>query len=477
MVHSIELFLEAIFMLEDKILKLREVASVKFNFSLKPCNSGNNEDKKMVAVDNALKESLKKLEKDELFGVVLKESKEDSALKYKSFRKVISSRLSPEEEGMLYKIRLSELLDDIKKGKDIVVAINEFRNFYEIFPDMVREYINNNELLRAFIITMLLFEAADEVEALKVVPALAEHVRNNICEEQGHLIKSVFFEAFSKKDTTYSKFFTFAILSYIYRRGSYFDFISVYGNLLYYLTFIINDEDMEIFDAISKKLFDNIVRQSLINNLAKQLEAGFIFKKGNIKEFEKYTCSSIKNACVMSNLVDTCIYFKEYKTAKNILDYIFANRRLNKKVKLTLYYQYEKIYTELKDDKNSALVLKELYALGEAKIFPMIFDTYEKMKYLDKYKWELHEVSCKLVSVYDYCIALADRKYYDLLLDRFNKIRGTRETDYAIAFMDDRGIVLYENKMNIQLLEILAKKTRRYKELYRKVNSLLELIS
>lgn len=109
----------------------------------------------------------------------------------------------------------------------------------------------------------------------------------------------------------------------------------------------------------------------------------------------------------------------------------------------------------------------------EDKVLKLIEDS----QYFKKYKTELHEISCKMVNLYDYCIILADRKYYDLLLDRFNKIRGPKNINFAITFMDDRGVVLYEDGMNKKLLEILAKKTKRNKELHRKVKNLMELIS
>ncbi len=190
-----------------------------------------------------------------------------------------------------------------------------------------------------------------------------------------------------------------------------------------------------------------------------------------------YVCENIKDYHDISNIAYTCILVDDIECAEKILEFFLENRRIPKQFKLSFYQQLQIVYSFLQNEKKFANIARERFALGDKNAYFDAVEAYTALGIYEQEKAELHNIACRQVPVYDYCSLLSDNKDFNLLIDRFNRIKSTKDISEAVKFMDDKGIALYDDNTNKRLLNILEEKTKNYKKLAAHVKSLLDLIT
>ena len=160
----------------------------------------------------------------------------------------------------------------------------------------------------------------------------------------------------------------------------------------------------------------------------------------------------------------------------DFLEYVLSSRKLPTIYSLTYNNLLLYIYHSTNNKEKLAYTAKALFLLGDITAYYEAVDTLKELGKYEQEKQDIHDLASKTIPLYDYCTMLADSKEYDLLINRFELIKSTREIKEAIKFMDDQGVALYDNNTNKQLLEILSNKSGRYPKLQNHVKSLLELI-
>ena len=131
----------------------------------------------------------------------------------------------------------------------------------------------------------------------------------------------------------------------------------------------------------------------------------------------------------------------------------------------------------LQDEKKYAETAKERFALGDINAYFDAVDAYTSLGLYNNVKDELHSIACKKMPLYEYCYLLVEHKEYGFLIERFKMIKSIKDTKDAIKFMDDKGIAIYDNNTNKELLHILSDKTANNTNLAQHVQSLLNLIT
>ena len=151
-------------MFDDMISKFAEGKKLnKFDFSLRPNHDIDNPftNISLNIIDN-LKQSLDKTDKSTISAVLIDEAENNINFSYKIYSQI--EDMKPEEEGLLFKARLLEIIDEIEDEHDYEGdTFTDLLNFTAILTNITENKVNNDKLKNAFIITMLLFETMEEM--------------------------------------------------------------------------------------------------------------------------------------------------------------------------------------------------------------------------------------------------------------------------------------------------------------------------
>lgn len=463
-------------MLDDIISKFSENKKLdKFEFSLRPNHDIDNPftNISLNIIDN-LKQSIDKTDKSTIAAVLLDEAEENINFSYKIYSQIVD--MKPEEEGLLFKARLLEILDEIEdEHNDDGDPFADLLNFTGILTNITENKINNDKLKNAFIITMLLFETMEEMRIRNIhVPYILEF-REYILNNQLTMLHVICARALQANDKSINNFIINEVLQYI-SRFAFNKNIDLCFDMLYFISLLSDDESAEIITSIAdelKKHSPYAASKMLVN----YVNAGIIYAGDDSNKVIDFTCKNINNIHIINNIVYTCLLTDDAVCAEKILEYFVSGKKITKKLKLSFYQQLQVVYSVLQNEKKYAETAKERFALGDINAYFDAVDAYTSLGLYNNVKDELHSIACKKMPIYEYCYLLAVHKEYGLLIERFKMIKSIKDTKDAIKFMDDKGIAIYDNNTNKELLHILSEKAANNTNLAQHVQSLLSLIT
>ena len=150
-------------MLNDVIAKFSENKQINsFEFSLRPTHDIDNPFAKIsLNIIDHLSDVVDKADKKTLNQVILDEAGENINFSYKIYSQITD--MTPHDEGMLFKARLIEILNNLddEANNDAYADLVEFSS---MLTALSNKKIEDDKLENAFIISMLLFETAEEMK-------------------------------------------------------------------------------------------------------------------------------------------------------------------------------------------------------------------------------------------------------------------------------------------------------------------------
>lgn len=463
-------------MLDDIISKFSENKKLdKFEFALRPNHNIDNPftNISLNIIDN-LKQSIDKTDKSTIAAVLLDEAEENINFSYKIYSQIVD--MKPEEEGLLFKARLLEILDEIEdEHNDDGDPFADLLNFTGILTNITENKINNDKLKNAFIITMLLFETMEEMRIRNIHMPYILEFREYILNNQLTMLHVICARALQANDKSINNFIINEVLQYI-SRFAFNKNIDLCFDMLYFISLLSDDESAEIITSIAdelKKHSPYAASKMLVN----YVNAGIIYAGDDSNKVIDFTCKNINNIHLINNIVYTCLLTDDAVCAEKILEYFVSGKKITKKLKLSFYQQLQVVYSVLQNEKKYAETAKERFALGDINAYFDAVDAYTSLGLYNNVKDELHSIACKKMPIYEYCYLLAEHKEYGLLIERFKMIKSIKDTKDAIKFMDDKGIAIYDNNTNKELLHILSEKAANNTNLAQHVQSLLSLIT
>lgn len=463
-------------MLDDIISKFAESKNMtNFDFSLRPNHDIDNPfAKTSIDIIDSLQQSIAKADKSVLADVLLDEAKENINFSYKIFSQIVD--MTAEDEGLLFKARLIEILNELESKYDNdSEQFSDLLDFAVILTNIIEHHINADKLKKAFITTLLLFEAAEEMRIRNIHIPFTLEFKEYIINNHLTLLHVISTKAHQHNDSEINNFFINEILQYI-NKFSYNKNIEVCFDMLYFASLLADKESAEIIYQAAAELQKH-TSHSIPKAILNYINAGIIYADKGSDETADYVCKNVKDYHCISNIAYTCILVDDIECAEKILEFFLENKRIPKQFKLSFYQQLQIVYSFLQNEKKFANIAKERFALGDKNAYFDAVEAYTSLGVYQQEKAELHSIACKQVPIYDYCSLLSDNKEFALLLDRFNMIKSTKDISEAVKFMDDKGIALYDDNTNKKLLNILEEKTKNYKKLAAHVKSLLDLIT
>lgn len=463
-------------MLDDIISKFSENKKLdKFEFSLRPNHDIDNPFTNIsLNITDNLKQSIDKTDKSTIAAVLLDEAEENINFSYKIYSQIVD--MKPEEEGLLFKARLLEILDEIEDEHNYDGdPFADLLNFTGILTNITENKINNDKLKNAFIITMLLFETMEEMRIRNIHVPYTLEFREYILNNQLTMLHVICARALQANDKSINNFIINEVLQYI-SRFAFNKNIDLCFDMLYFISLISDDESAEIITSIAdelKKHSPYAASKMLVN----YVNAGIIYAGDDSNKVIDFTCKNINNIHLINNIVYTCLLTDDAVCAEKILEYFVSGKKITKKLKLSFYQQLQVVYSVLQNEKKYAETAKERFALGDINAYFDAVDAYTSLGLYNNVKDELHSIACKKMPIYEYCYLLAEHKEYGLLIERFKMIKSIKDTKDAIKFMDDKGIAIYDNNTNKELLHILSEKAANNTNLAQHVQSLLSLIT
>ena len=322
---------------------------------------------------------------------------------------------------------------------------------------------------------MLLFETMEEMRIRNIhVPYILEF-REYILNNQLTMLHVICARALQANDKSINNFIINEVLQYI-SRFAFNKNIDLCFDMLYFISLLSDDESAEIITSIAdelKKHSPYAASKMLVN----YVNAGIIYAGDDSNKVIDFTCKNINNIHLINNIVYTCLLTDDAVCAEKILEYFVSGKKITKKLKLSFYQQLQVVYSVLQNEKKYAETAKERFALGDINAYFDAVDAYTSLGLYNNVKDELHSIACKKMPIYEYCYLLAVHKEYGLLIERFKMIKSIKDTKDAIKFMDDKGIAIYDNNTNKELLHILSEKAANNTNLAQHVQSLLSLIT
>lgn len=458
-------------MLNDVIAKFSENKQINsFDFSLRPTHDIDNPYTNIsLNILDHLSGVMEKADKKTLIQAILDEAEENINLSYKIYSQITD--MKPHDEGMLFKARIIEILNDLDDaGSD---AYAELLEFSSMLTALSHKLIDNDKLENAFIISMLLFETAEEMKIRNIHLNYVLDFKNYL-NEQKFILHLIAVKIFEKNNTKLKDLYVKELLSFI---NKYYSDVNnkLCFDMLFFTSLAADEKTVPVIKsaltAIKKFSTHTTVTPYIV-----YVKAGIAFSQSSPREAVEYAKNKLKYHHGIEMFANTLLITNNEELDADFLEHIVSSRKLPAAYSLTYYNQLLHIYTSTNNKEKIAYTAKALFLLGDETAYYEAVDTLKELGKYEQEKQEIHNIACKTIPLYDYCTMLADSKEYDLLVSRFNIIKSTRDIKEAIKFMDDQGVALYDNNTNKQLLEILSAKSEKYPKLQNHVKSLLELI-
>lgn len=462
-------------MLNDVIAKFSENKQINsFEFSLRPTRDIDNPFAKIsLNIIDHLSDVVDKADKKTLNQVILDEAKENINFSYKIYSQITD--MTPHDEGMLFKARLIEILNNIddEANSDANDAYADLVEFSSMLTALSNKKIEDDKLENAFIISMLLFETAEEMKIRNVhLNYILDY--KNFLEEQKLILHVIAVKIFEKDNNKLKDLFVKELLNFINR------FYNDANNKLCFdlLFFTALTADKKTVSVIRSALtaIKKFATHSTVTPYIMYVKTGIAFSQSSPKEAVEFAKNKLKYHHGIEMFANTLLITNNEELNAEFLEHVLSSRKLPYVYNVVYNKQLLHIYSAVNNKEKLAYTAKALFLLGDESVYYTAVDTLKELGKYEQEKHEIHDIACKSIPLYDYCTMLADSKEYDLLIKRFEIVKSAKDIKEAIKFMDDQGVALYDNNTNKQLLQILNDKSDKYPKLQNHVKSLLELI-
>lgn len=458
-------------MLNDIIAKFSENRKINaFDFSLRPAHDIDNPFTKIsLNILEHLNKVVDKADKKTLNQVILDEAEENINFSYKIYSQITD--MTPHDEGMLFKARIIEILNDLDDANSN--AYGELIEFASMLTGLSHKMIENDRLENAFIISMLLFETAEEMKIRNVHLNYVLDFKNFL-EEQKFILHLIAVRIYEQNDNKLKDLFVKELLNFINK------FYNDANNklcfdMLFFTSLVADEKTVPVIKSALTAIKNFAIHTSVTPYIV-YVKTGIEFSQSSPKEAVEYAKNKLKYHHGIEMFANTLLITNNDELDADLLEHVISSRKLPTAYSHTYNTQLLHIYSSTNNKEKVAYTAKALFLLGDETAYYEAVDTLKELGKYEQEKHEIHKIACKTIPLYDYCTMLADSKEYDLLVNRFETIKSTRDIKEAIKFMDDQGVALYDNNTNKQLLEILNEKSGRFPKLQNHVKSLLELI-
>lgn len=208
-----------------------------FDFSLRPNHDIDNPfAKTSMDIIDRLQQSIEKADKSVLGDVLLDEAKEHINFSYKIYSQVV--KMTAEDEGLLFKARLIEILNELESKCDNEnEQFADLLDFAAILTNIIENHIHDNELKNAFIITLLLFETAEEMRIRNIHIPFTLEFKDYIIDNHLTLLHVITAKAHQHNDKETNNFFINEILQYI-NKFAYNKNVGICFDMLYFASYL-----------------------------------------------------------------------------------------------------------------------------------------------------------------------------------------------------------------------------------------------
>lgn len=422
-------------------------------------------------IPSQIEEAVMKAGKDKLSNILISEVKTDINLGYRLLSQLYN--MSPKDEGMLFKSRIIDLLENLNKSNVKESSLEELDNFSITLLQTIQSRVENNRLENAFILSMLLIEILNFIKPHGNQIEYLVRYREFIEKKVIPVLHIIVMETSASGKSEIKKIFLDELMLLI-NKSSNEKNILISGYILYFAS-LLSDSKTENKVRHGMRLLKNRVGKAG-NILTCFVESGIRIGHGKLSDAVEYVEKHIKNISALSIIVDTLLFNKHFDEAERIIT-VTAGKNLGKQHKYMWYSRLQDIY-HFRNNKEKMLENAfMLLSLGDTKEYYTVRKMLVELSKYNNEKDRLHDMACNVMPVYEYCLTLAENDEYSYMLDRFEKIKTNKELKSAIEFMDDSGIALYKDGTNVKLLEILKEKSGKNAKYNKHVISLLELIS
>ena len=450
-------------MLNDVIAKFSENNQINsFEFSLRPTHDIDNPFAKIsLNIIDHLSDVVDKADKKTLNQVIIDEAGENINFSYKIYSQITD--MTPHDEGMLFKARLIEILNNLddEANNDAYADLVEFSS---MLTALSNKKIEDDKLENAFIISMLLFETAEEMKIRNVhLNYILDY--KNFLEEQKLILHVIAVKIFEKDNNKLKDLFVKELLNFINR------FYNDANNKLCFdlLFFTALTADKKTVPVIKSALtaIKKFATHTTVTPYIVYVKAGLAFSQSSPKEAVEFAKNKLKYHHGIEMFANTLLITNNEELNAEFLEHILSSRKIPYVYNVVYNKQLLHIYNAVNNKEKLAYTAKALFLLGDESVYYIAVDTLKELGKYEQEKHEIHNIACKSIPIYDYCT---------MLVKRFEIIKSVKDIKEAIKFMDDQGVALYDNNTNKQLLQILNDKSEKYPKLQNHVKSLLELI-
>lgn len=451
-----------------KFLENKEINS--FDFSLRPTHDIDNPYTNIsLNILDHLEKELSKAAKTSLEQVILEEAEENINFSYKIYSQI--TNMAAHDEGMLFKARLIEILNDLDDGNNDVYQ--ELLEFASMLKNLSHKLIDENKLETAFIISMLLFESAEEMKIRNIhLNFIIDFL--SFLEEQKIIIHTIALNIFEQNNTKLQNLFIKEVLSYINKFYNDMNNALCF-DMLFYAALAADEKSVPVIKSTLAAI-KSYASQISTTPYDVYIKTALTFSQSSPREAVEYAKKKLKyyhGAEIFSN---TLLLTDNYELNADFLEHIVTTRKVPAYYNIQFNDQLLYVYEILGNKEKLAYTAKTLFTLGDKTSYYIAVSSLKELGKYEQEKQDIHNIACKSIPLYDYCTILANEKEYDLLVNRFEMIKAAKDIKEAIKFMDDQGVALYDNNTNKKLLEILNEKSGKYAKLQSHVKSLLELI-
>lgn len=453
-------------------LKGDDTASKWFDFSLNDIyldDSSHLVDSKDIP--SQIEDAVLKADKNKLSGILVGEVKSDINLGYRLLSQLYN--MNPKDEGMLFKSRIIDLLENLNKSNVKESSLEELDHFAVTLLQTIQSRVENNRLENAFILSMLLIEILNFIKPhgnqIEYLVKYREFIENKVIP----VLHIVVMETAASGNAGIKKTFLNELMLLI-NKSSNEKNILISGYILYFAS-LLSDDKTENKVRHGMRLLKSRVGKSG-NILTNFVESGIRIGHGNLADAVSYIEKHIKNVSALSIIVDTLLFNKHFDEAERIIT-VTAGKNLGKQHKYMWYSRLQDIYFFRNNKEKMLENAFMLLSLGDTKEYYTVRKMLVELSRYNQEKDRLHDTACSVMPVYEYCLTLAENDEYAYMIDRFSRIKTSKELKSAIEFMDDSGIALYKDNTNVKLLEILQEKSVKIPKYNKHITSLLELIS
>ena len=350
-------------MLNDIIAKFSENKQINsFDFSLRPTHDIDNPYTKIsLNILDHLYEVVEKANKNVLNQVILDEAEENINFSYKIYSQITD--MTPHDEGMLFKARIIELLNDLDDASSDAYA--ELIEFAFMLTGLSKKMIENKKLENAFIISMLLFETAEEMKIRNV------HL-NYILDFKNFLVKQ--------------KYILHLIAVKIFEKLCF--------DLLFFTALVADEKTVPVIKSALTAIKKFATHISVAPYIV-YVKAGIAFSQSSPKEAVEYAKNKLKYHHGIEVFANTLFLTNNEELDADFLEYVLSSRKLPTIYSLTYNNLLLYIYHSTNNKEKLAYTAKALFLLGDITAYYEAVDTLKELGKYEQEKQDIHDLASK----------------------------------------------------------------------------------